>query len=80
MSKMRKIGFSLFVLSLMYLGAATNGWASTFTINTGPPNTSISTFGYPNTATYGQTMTAVPVTTQLDSFSFSHRNWGNNHA
>ena len=68
---MRKPGFSLFVLSLMYLGACTYGWASTFTINTGSPNTSISTFGYPNTATYGQTMTAVPVNTQLDSFSFS---------
>lgn len=45
--------------------------ASTFTISTGSADDELGRFGYPDTATYGQTITAVSVTTQLDSFTFT---------
>ena len=70
MSTSRKIGFSLLALAVLCIGSTTSAWASSFTIDTGTPTTTISTFGYPNTATYGQTITTVAGTTQLDSFSF----------
>src|SRR5215510_2625010 len=60
------------VLLLSILGAASTmvAFADSFTINTGPPNTSIAIWGYPNTATYGQTITPVGTATQLNSFTF----------
>src|SRR5215510_12798465 len=45
-------------------------FADPVTITTGAPSLTISTFGYPNTATYGQTITAVAGATQLNSFTF----------
>ena len=42
----------------------------THSLSTPCSKTTIFTFGHPNTATYGQVITAVAGTTQLDSFSF----------
>ncbi len=70
MSIRGKLGFSLLTCAVLFIGSQTSALADTFTIDTGPPSTTVATFGYPNTATYGQTITTVAGTTQLDSFSF----------
>jgi len=66
----KRLIFCTVLCVVLYSAAVTTTRASTFTIATTPPNVNISTFGYPNTATYGQTITAVAGTTQLNSFSF----------
>jgi len=66
----RKLVFSVITSAVLIAAFVSTSRGSTFTINTTPPNSTISSFGYTNTATYGQTITAVAGTTQLDSFSF----------
>src|SRR6185295_2173844 len=70
MSNRRHLVMMALVCAALFAFRDTTARASSFTITTNPPNINISTFGYPNTATYGQTITAVAGTTQLNSFSF----------
>lgn len=71
-----KFVFSALAVAVLYLASAAPAFSTAFTIDTTPPNTNIATFGYPNTATYGQTITAVAGTTQLDSFTFNIQTGG----
>ena len=71
MSTRSNLVFSMLAVAVIYLASAPPAHSTPFTIDTTPPNTTISSFGYTNTATYGQVITAVGGTTQLDSFSFN---------
>jgi len=72
----KRLIFSVAASAMIFAASMFSANASSFTIDTNPPNTSISTFGNPNTATYGQVITAVAGTTTLDSFSFQIQNGG----
>ena len=72
----RRYYLAVLAFAMILIGSNTTAWADTFTIDTNPQNTTISSWGYPNTATYGQVITTVAGTTQLDSFSFNIQNGG----
>jgi len=76
MSLPRRFIFSALACAVLFAASVLSAKASSFTIDTNPPNASISTFGNPNTATYGQVITAVAGTTTLDSFSFKIQTTG----